>query len=84
MTQHCCTPEVSEAGAAIIIEHSVDSVTAGIRRLFSMNDNERERIGMNRRQLVERKFQWSSVAQQMAAVYDWILGVSPRPQCDIS
>jgi glycosyltransferase involved in cell wall biosynthesis len=81
ITPECNMPEGSQAGAAIVIEQNVDGMATGLRRLFSMSDSERERIGSNGRKLVESKFQWSCVAEQMAAVYDWILGLGPQPDC---
>lgn len=84
MTPECNIPEGSKAGAALMIEQNVDSISAGLHRLFSMKDDEREGIGSKGRELVEKKFQWSCVAHQMAAVYDWILGLGPRPDCVVN
>ena len=84
MTPECNLPEGSEAGAAIMIEQNADSIAFGLRQLFSMDDSERERIGSKGRRLVERRFQWSCVAQQMSAVYDWILGHGPQPDCVVN
>lgn len=84
MTPECNLPEGSEAGAAIMIEQNVDSIASGLLRLFSMDDSERELIGLNGRRLVEKKFQWSCVAQKMAAVYDWILGLGSQPDCIVN
>ncbi len=84
MTPQCNIPEASEAGAAMMVEHNAESIAAGLHRLFAMNDSERERIGLNGRRLAESKFQWSSIAQQMAAVYDWLLGLGPRPSCIVT
>ncbi len=78
MTPQCNIPEGSETGAAIMIEHKADSIAAGLRRLFAMNDSERAAIGERGRQLVECRFQWPSIAQKMDSVYRWILG-SSRP-----
>ena len=41
MTPQCNIPEGDEAGAAIMIEHHAESIAAGLRRLFAMNDRER-------------------------------------------
>ncbi len=84
MTPECNIPEGSEAGAAIMIEQNVESIAAWLHRLFSMNDSDRECIGLNGRRLVESKFQWPFVAQQMAEVYDWILDLGPKPECVIN
>lgn len=84
MTAECNLPEGGAAGAAIMVERSADSIAAGLRQLFSMNESERERVGLNGRKLVESKFQWTYAAHQMAAVYDWILGRGPQPDCVVN
>jgi len=60
------------------MEADPDSISAALRRLFSMSDSEREAMGMNGRRLVEQSFQWGRIGRQMADVYDWVLGGS-RP-----
>jgi poly(glycerol-phosphate) alpha-glucosyltransferase len=81
MTPQCNLPEGAAAGAAIMMESEVDSILAALRRLFSMNDAERESVGLKGRCLVEERFQWPRIGQQMADVYDWVLGHGPRPDC---
>jgi poly(glycerol-phosphate) alpha-glucosyltransferase len=81
MTPQCNLPEGAAAGAAIVMESEVDSILAALRRLFLMNDAEREAMGLKGRLLVEERFQWPRISQQMADVYDWVLGRGPRPHC---
>jgi glycosyltransferase involved in cell wall biosynthesis len=78
MTPHCNLAEGDAAGAAIMMEPEVHSISTALRRLFSMSEAEREAMGMNGRRLVEQRFQWSQIGRQMADVYDWMLG-GPRP-----
>lgn len=78
MSSRCNLPEGAEAGAAVMMEADPDSISAALRRLFSMSDSEREAMGMNGRRLVEQSFQWGLIGRQMADVYDWVLGGS-RP-----
>lgn len=73
--------EGATARAAIMMEADADSISAALRRLFSMSDHEREMIGMNGRCLVEDRFQWLRIGRQMMDVYDWILGLGDRPDC---
>jgi glycosyltransferase involved in cell wall biosynthesis len=81
LTPQCNLPEGHQAGAAIVVESTVESIVAGLNRLFSMSNGEREAMGALGRRLVEDKFQWSQVARQMTEVYDWILGFGPQPAC---
>jgi hypothetical protein len=38
-------------------------------------------MGLNGRNLVEKRFQWQRIGETMTEVYDWILGCGPRPEC---
>lgn len=78
MTPQCNLPESVSAGAALMMEPDVDSISEALRQLFSMNDVEREELGSNGHLLVEQHFQWSRIGRQMSDVYDWVLGGS-RP-----
>lgn len=78
MTPRCNLPEGEAAGAAVMMEIDADSIAAALRQLFSLSDRDRESMGANGRRLVEERFQWSRIAQQMADMYDWVLGGS-RP-----
>jgi len=78
MTPKCNLPEGEADGAAIMMEADADSISAALLQLFQMNDLKREGMGMNGRHVVEKRFQWPHIAQQMADVYDWVLGGS-RP-----
>jgi poly(glycerol-phosphate) alpha-glucosyltransferase len=78
MTPKCNLPEGEANGAAIMMEADADSISAALLRLLRMNDHKRGEMGMNGRHLVEKRFQWPRIAQQMADVYDWVLGGS-RP-----
>ena len=79
MTRECNLSEGAEAGAAIIVDRDTNSIAAALRQLFSMTDRERVEMGRNGRHLVEERYQWHRIAGAMTEVYDWILGLRPRP-----
>ncbi len=81
MTPRCNLPEGEAAGAALMMDVDADSIAATLRRLFSMCDLNCETMGVNGRRLVEERFQWPQIAKQMADVYDWALGLGPKPLC---
>ncbi|MGO9336305.1 MAG: glycosyltransferase [Terracidiphilus sp.] len=81
MTTNCNLPEGARAGAAIMMDADVDGIYGALSRLFSMDTVEREAMGAKGRRLVEERFQWPHVAEQMTQVYDWILGGGPQPSC---
>jgi poly(glycerol-phosphate) alpha-glucosyltransferase len=80
MTEFCNIPEGFEAGAALSIKPNERSVAAGIEHLISMSDLEMLGIGQKGRALVEEKFTWDKIAQDMKEVYEWCLG-GERPKC---
>ncbi len=45
-----------------------------------MTAEERQKMGMKGRQLVERDFSWRTVSEKHIGLYDWILGRRDRPQ----
>jgi glycosyltransferase involved in cell wall biosynthesis len=56
-------------------------IATGMRRMMEMTEEEREGMGARGRALVEERFTWPKVAAQMKAVYEWVLGTGPRPDC---
>ena len=80
MTPACNLPEGFAAGAALRIEPSTEHIAAGLRALFEMSPDDLRLMGRNGRALAESKFDWRTVAAQMAAVYAWVLGSGPKPE----
>jgi glycosyltransferase involved in cell wall biosynthesis len=81
MTPHCNLPEGFATESALEISAEPSSITAGLLRFFEMSPAERVQIGTRGRKLVEERFAWSKVAQQMLAVYEWVLGGGTPPEC---
>jgi glycosyltransferase involved in cell wall biosynthesis len=81
MTEACNLPEGFAAGAALPIGTDRASLAAGLRQLFALSDAERRHMGARGQALVRERFTWSSVGEQMAAVYQWVLGSGPPPSC---
>ena len=77
-TPACNIPEGFGAGAALRIDAEAASIAEGIQDLVAMTPSERAAMGHRGRSLVEEKFTWSSVAEQMCATYQWLLGSSGR------
>jgi len=81
MTPHCNLPEGFAAEAALEIDPDPDSIAQGITRIVEMPGEELAAMGRRGRRLVEEKFAWPKVAADMRAVYDWVLGNRPKPEC---
>lgn len=81
MTPECNIPEGFKAGAAIEIKTDVSSIVEGLINFMKLPDLKRRAIGNQGKHLVETKFQWSEIARQMIAVYDWVRGYGEKPDC---
>lgn len=81
MTRQCNLPEGLAAGAAIGAEPSADSLRVALESLFAMTNDQRQGMGARGYRLVEERFAWPRAAQQMKAVYDWLLGGGSPPSC---
>jgi poly(glycerol-phosphate) alpha-glucosyltransferase len=81
MTRQCNLPSGFEAGAALPIEPEAESIAEKLQLLFQMSDADRRVIGERGLALVKERHQWSAVAAQMIAVYEWALGGGPAPGC---
>lgn len=72
LTRECGFPEISQAQAGIIVPSTVADLAAAITRLAE-NANLRRMLGRNGRQLVERHYTWTRVADQMISLYRSVL-----------
>jgi len=81
MTPECNLPEGFRAGAAIKVEASETGLISGFNALQRMTDSERFKMGLSGRGLVEDRFAWPRVGQQLQAVQEWILGGGTKPDC---
>ena len=81
MTAGCNIPEGFEARAAIEIGPEATSIAEGLERFVALPQSSRQQIGRHGRRLVETKFAWPRIADQMVNVYEWMLGRHERPDC---
>ncbi len=84
MTSGCNLSIGFDEFAALRIEANVESVTEGLLNLFSMNSEERKRMGQNGHALVCKRFRWDSISHDMIKVYHWIRGDCEAPECVLS
>lgn len=80
MTEFCNIPEGFKAGAAIQIAPDPESIAKGLDQLIDLSGSDLYSIGSSGRRLVEQKFQWENIAQDMKSVYEWCLGGN-KPDC---
>ena len=63
------------------VEIGVDPLAAALAEATALPDEARRAMGERGRALIERDYSWSRVAEEMSAVYRWLLGEAPRPNC---
>lgn len=81
MSAQCNIPQGFAGGAAVEVRPEVDSIAEGLKSFFSFSAPECRAMGLRGRNLVETRFSWPQIADQMVSVYQWILGQGPRPDC---
>jgi poly(glycerol-phosphate) alpha-glucosyltransferase len=79
MTSECNLPEGFAAGAALQIGTSPEQIATGLKELIELSDQDRRTIGDRGRTLASAKFSWVQIAEQMRAVYNWVLGGGATP-----
>ena len=80
MTTFCNLPEGYEENAALRIGTGPEDIAQGLRDMFSMSPQEREKMGEQGLALVKKQFTWSVIASEMKSVYQWLLGGGAPPQ----
>jgi glycosyltransferase involved in cell wall biosynthesis len=63
------------------IDNNQQALASALTEGMQMSSQERQSMGLNGRKLVETKYSWDSMAQEMASVYHWILGGGTPPSC---
>jgi poly(glycerol-phosphate) alpha-glucosyltransferase len=81
MTPECNLPEGFQSGAALRAETTEASLAAGLNEFQRLTGAERMAMGSRAKNLVEERFTWLRVAQQLQEVQEWILGGGPKPDC---
>jgi glycosyltransferase involved in cell wall biosynthesis len=81
ITTACYFPEAAAAGGAVVVEPTAEDVTRGLRELLERAPEERADLGRKGRRLVEREYTWDRQADRLAAIYGWIAGGGPPPDC---
>lgn len=72
ITRQCHFPEVAEAEAGLVIEPEVGQLATAMEKLLD-EPQLRQEMGGNGRRLVNEKFTWDKIADQMIEMYDEVL-----------
>ena len=80
VTPECNLPEGFGAGAALQIGTGPEEIAEGLKQVIEMSDDDRRAMGNRGRNLVEAKFSWPRIGEQMCSVYEWVIGGGPLPE----
>jgi glycosyltransferase involved in cell wall biosynthesis len=80
MTLECNLPEGFGAGAALQIGTGPEEIAAGLKQVIEMSGDDRRAMGNRGRNLVETKFSWPRIGEQMCSVYEWVFGGGALPE----
>ncbi len=80
ITPGCYFPEVGETGSGLIVDASDAEVERALRTVLAMSPEDRAAMGSRGQRLVQTSYSWPAIGERLAHVYDWLLGVSPRPE----
>ena len=79
ITRQCNFDEVEAEGAGWVGEPNVESMTDLLDLALSQSEDRRVAVGQRGYDLVQRKYTWPHIAQEMLLVYQWLLGASSAP-----
>ncbi|HUI44629.1 MAG TPA: glycosyltransferase [Nitrospirota bacterium] len=74
-------PELEEFGCGWWVDIGVEPLAIALREAISLSDATRQAMGARGRILIEDRFSWPKVAQEMKSVYEWVLGDGLPPAC---
>ena len=63
------------------VDLGVEPLAIALRAAVQVNDEQRREMGRRGMKLIAANYSWTVVAQQMVAVYAWLLGHGNRPAC---
>lgn len=79
ITDQCNVPDVKLINAGWCIQPDVDQLSCSISEFLHNSPEANREIGDRGRNLILKRYNWSSVANQMSDLYRWVQG-GPLPQ----
>lgn len=80
LTPQCNIPEAYACSAAIRVDPTEESLTAGLTRLFTMSPFERARMGKAAYDLADSRYDWDLAAARFETLYSTVLAQSRASQ----
>lgn len=72
-------PEIAAAKAGLVVEGEIEPLAGAIAQLLT-SPQQRQHLGENGKDLVQRRYSWSAIGHHLADVYTSILEKQPIPQ----
>ena len=83
MTAECNLPEGFETEAAIEIGSTAEAISAGLKKLINLSEDQRDQIGQSGLSLVADRFSWKKIGSDLMQVNEWLVNGADKPQCII-
>jgi glycosyltransferase involved in cell wall biosynthesis len=78
ITKGCNFPDVGINDAGWVISPVIGEISIALSEALESSKSDLQTRGQNGLRLVQSKYSWPKIGEQMADVYDWMLG-GPRP-----
>ena len=79
-TTSCPWHELESECCGWWVEPTPEGIESGLIRAFTVSDTERREMGVRGRALVERRYLWPAIAQNMLIFYDWLIRGGEQPE----
>ena len=61
------------------VKRTVSQLQRAMEAAINLRAAEREEMGSNGSRLVRERFSWTEIAREFSSVYQWIMGIGPKP-----
>ena len=83
ITEHCNLPEVARNDCGWVIPAQIDALQAAISEALHSSASKLQSLGANGQRLVEERFSWKVIGEQMNNLYRWLEGGSVPADIDL-
>ena len=73
--------DLSSDGCGWWVGDNRRALTIALTEAMALSSQDRKKMGFKGRSLVEQKYSWNQVAEEMVTVYKWVVGGGPLPNC---
>ncbi|MDQ2777577.1 MAG: glycosyltransferase [Acidobacteriota bacterium] len=76
ITEQCNLPEVAANDCGWVIQPRAEQIASALNSFLRASSSDMAQVGRNGRSLVDRRYTWPRVGEQMSSLYEWLLGGS--------